>query len=123
MQKAVITPSRPSAAFKGKGRAYSEEPPEIATAVEKPPTTAAPASTSDSALVSVKGDLHLYDRATGFFMIQEKDVQASIHKTDAGHWLLVEGEKGPWVSMGLDTETNFSEVSRFPSLFLAGQPS
>ena len=96
--------------MKGKGRAYSEEPADIATPVEKPPTAEAPASTSDSAVVAVKGDLHLYDRATGFFMIQEKDVAASIHKVDSGYWLLVEGEKGPWVSMGLDTETNFSEV-------------
>lgn len=44
-------------------------------------------------------------------MIQEKDVEATVHKTAEGHWLLVEGQNGTWVSMSLDAETNFSEVS------------
>lgn len=135
MQKAVITPRTPASALKGKGktpqrdaRAFSpgpESPPatqggasdDIATALERPPTQAAPASTAvgNSTFVTVRGDLHLYDRVTGFFMLQEKDVKAGLHRVtdgEGGHWLLVEGAAGPWVSQKIDGETSFSEVSR-----------
>lgn len=132
LQKAVITPSkaqtpRPSAtasasasARKGKAREREFSPgPEqgsnddIATALARPPTQSAPASTATYATVH-GGDLHLYDRATGMFMLQEKDVKVGLHRVsqgEGGHWLLVEGEKGPWVSQRVDGETSFSEVS------------
>lgn len=112
MQKAVISPPTKPTVDKGKGRARDPEPVHpIAEPLEKPPTAAVPASSSSDAFVSVVGDLHLYDRATGLFMIQEAGVTASIHKTAEGFWLLVEGAKGPWVSQGIDSETSFSEVS------------
>ncbi|KAM0791670.1 hypothetical protein ACM66B_000470 [Microbotryomycetes sp. NB124-2] len=102
-RKAVITPA------KGKAKETSRPIDDIAAPVEKPPTSAAPVGTSGAAYLTEKADLHLYDRATGFFMLQEKDVTASIHRTNEGYWLLVEGAKGPWVSQSVDSETSFSE--------------
>ncbi|KAK4049731.1 Vacuolar import and degradation protein 27 [Microbotryomycetes sp. JL221] len=116
--KAVITPAK----SRGKGKAPQQRTIEddIAAPVEKPPTTAAPADTgSTAAFLTVTADLHLYDRATGFFMLQEKDVIASIHRTKGGYWLLVEGAKGPWkeTSMVFNFRPESSDADPSPATY------
>lgn len=114
MSKAVITPSA-----KGKEKAKDAAGPsvedDIAAPMAKPPVSDAPASSSTStALVTVTGDLHLFDRATGLFMCQEEGVEAALHPTESEYWLLVTGKGGTWVSQGVnkDMVVNFSEAEK-----------
>jgi len=117
----VPSPSRNS---KGKGR--SSDPSaartiedDIAAPLAKPPTSAVPASSEEKKpVISVIASLHLYDRMTGLFMLQDDSVKASLYKLTpaegSGHWLLVESTKnegGVWVSQGIDKEMviNFAE--------------
>ncbi|KAK4698617.1 hypothetical protein P7C70_g7656, partial [Phenoliferia sp. Uapishka_3] len=100
---------------KGKGKEQASSPTTrvppfdaglpIAPPMVKPPTSVAPASVAISTpIVTKRGDLHLYDLATGLFMLQEKDVQVGLHRTPKGFWLVVEGKSSVWVSQGLDLE-------------------
>jgi len=116
ISKAVITPSA-----KGKGKAKEFSPAagtvedDIAAPLAKPPVSDAPASSASStALVTVVGDLHLFDRATGLFMCQEEGVEAALHPTETEYWLLVSGSSGTWVSQGVnkDMVVNFSEAEK-----------
>ncbi|SCV72685.1 BQ2448_4222 [Microbotryum intermedium] len=124
MNKAVIAPS---SAAKGKAKATpapaaaspsrtkmtaAKQLELIESVTEQPPKRSTPGGFVKQALVSVEGDLYLYDRATGMFMMQEPLVQASIHRTQEGYWLIVEGKNGPWVSQGIDSETTFSEAEK-----------
>lgn len=120
LTKAVISPSS-----KSKGKARAITPPtasnDIAPPPPQPPTSTAPTSTTTSLpLVSVTGQLHLFDRETALFMLQEEVVKSTIHRTSEGYWLLVEGEKGIWVSQGVEKDMviNFSEVSYRRTSFL-----
>jgi len=138
MQKATIaaplpppvpsTTSRSPRNSKGKSTAVPVVD-EIASPLAKPPTSAIPASaqasTSSSTnseekkpVISVLASLHLYDRMTGLFMLQDDSVKASLYKLSpaegSGHWLLVEATKSEgsvWVSQGIDKEMviNFAE--------------
>lgn len=117
LTKAVISGSPQSEKAKGKARAIipPAPPAPVDTAPPPPPPTSqAPTSTTTSLpLVAVTGQLHLFDRQTGLFMMQEEVVKSTIHRTSEGYWLLVEGEKGIWVSQGVEKDMviNFSEVS------------
>jgi len=102
---------------------------EIASPLAKPPTSAIPASAQASTststnsgekkpVITVLASLHLYDRMTGLFMLQDDSVKASLYKLTpaegSGHWLLVEAartEGSVWVSQGIDKEMviNFAE--------------
>ncbi|GAA5853820.1 hypothetical protein JCM5353_002297 [Sporobolomyces roseus] len=134
MQKATIATSPPppvpatSRNSKGKSTAVPVSD-EIASPLAKPPTSAIPvsaqASTSTSTnseekkpVITVLASLHLYDRMTGLFMLQDDSVKASLYKLTpaegSGHWLLVEAAKtegSVWVSQGIDKEMviNFAE--------------
>lgn len=83
--------------------------------LEEPATTSA-----DSAEVSVHGELHLYDRAKGYFVRQDADVVAELHATNksrSGFWLLVRGTDGVWISQSVEEDMawNFSEPDRVMS--------
>ncbi|GAA5937065.1 Vid27p [Sporobolomyces koalae] len=124
MQKATIddraTPSTSNLNRQGKLTTNASKQ-DIATPLAKPPTAAVPASSASEEkkpLLSVVASLHLYDRMTGLFMLQDDSVRASLYKLDptegSGHWLLVESNKtngGVWVSQGIDKEMviNFAE--------------
>ncbi|GAA6018871.1 hypothetical protein JCM11491_001707 [Sporobolomyces phaffii] len=120
-----VSPSRTS---KGKGK--STAPPasqDIATPLAKPPTSAVPASTSSDsaspqATIEVVASLHLYDRMTGLFMLQDDSVRAGLYKLapgeGGGHWLLVQStsktkprDESTWVSQAIDKDMviNFAE--------------
>ncbi|SGY66823.1 BQ5605_C004g02710 [Microbotryum silenes-dioicae] len=123
MKKATLTPSStakgkvkatsaPASAAPTPSRTKSKAKEPIETVTEQPPKRSTPGGVVKQALVSVEGDLYLYDRATGMFMMQEPLVQASIHRTMEAYWLIVEGKTGPWVSQGIDSETTFSEAEK-----------
>ena len=115
------TPARTSP-NKGKGKATSPAPPvqspppqtraeirkEVTTALVLPPD-------SRKMILTETVDLHLYDRATGLFMLQEKAVQAALWEVkgrDFPCWLSVAGAGGSiWVSTAVDNEMplTFSE--------------
>ena len=117
LRKAVITPAaapRPAKsapnAVASSSKAAARVDPVVA---EKPGVDPAPQEISTAALVSVRGELHLFDRRSGMFMLQELDTSLAIHQVDGGHWLMVQGEGGIWVSQGISIEMclNFSVVS------------
>ncbi|GAA5951255.1 hypothetical protein JCM3765_002424 [Sporobolomyces pararoseus] len=119
----LASPARSSPKGKGKSTAVPVED-EIATPLAKPPTSAVPASAASTSseektpIISVLASLHLYDRQTGLFMLQDDSVKASLYKLSpsegSGHWLLVQSATtggGVWVSQGIDKEMviNFAE--------------
>ena len=122
MRKATLT--GPSAApNKGKGKAKAGSAPvpvhddEVAPALQKPPTP--PAPPPNTPVITVHASLHLYDRATGLFMLQDDSVKAGLYKVPPpanGHWLVVESDKegDVWVSQAVTGETtvNFAEKER-----------
>ncbi|BGP22446.1 vacuolar import and degradation protein [Rhodotorula toruloides] len=127
MQKATIgggggsSKTDPSPA-KGKGKAKAAPVPvedAIATTMPRPPVAAAPSASSDNPapVITVLASLHLYDRATGLFMLQDDSVRAGLYKlgpAGKGHWLVVESvgnEADVWVSQAITAETtvNFAE--------------
>ncbi|GAA5865793.1 hypothetical protein JCM3774_003096 [Rhodotorula dairenensis] len=128
MQKATLNPektaSSPSAQDKGKGkgkaRAGSAPVPvddDVAPALQKPPTP--PAPPPNTPVIAVQASLHLYDRATGLFMLQDESVKAGLYKVPPptnGHWLVVESDKegDVWVSQAVTAATtvNFAEKER-----------
>ncbi|KAI5478971.1 hypothetical protein MNV49_004374 [Pseudohyphozyma bogoriensis] len=111
-------PSTPAAKDKGKGRAgtpsRSLSPPAPLPPASQPlvaPVVAAPETTS-SLLLKTQGDLHLYDQATGTFVLQAEDVTATVHESSSGYWLLVEGKEGqPWVSQEIASGQEGDEVN------------
>ncbi|BGO98180.1 Vacuolar import and degradation protein 27 [Rhodotorula toruloides] len=129
-QKATIGgggPAQKTAASpaKGKGKAKAapvpvEDP--IAPPMPRPPVPAAPSTSSDAPapVITVLASLHLYDRATGLFMLQDDSVKAGLYKlgqAGKGHWLVVESvgkEADVWVSQAITAETtvNFAEKER-----------
>ena len=119
LSKAVITPAtapRPVKATAPKNAVASSSKSAVkATAVvtEKPGVDPTPRGITDAALVSVPGELHLFDRNSGMFMLQELETTLEIHHVDGGYWLLVQGKDGIWVSQGISIEMclNFSVVS------------
>lgn len=72
----------------------------------------APMQETSDVLFTVSGSLHLFDRGTGMFMLQDASVEIAVHKLQAGYWLLVQGPAGTWVSQGIDKDMSitFSEV-------------
>lgn len=118
MQKATLDASPRS---KGKGKDVARErvpvEDEIAPALQKPPTP--PAPPPNEPVIVVHASLHLYDRATGLFMLQEDSVKAGLYKVPPptnGHWLVVESdsEGDVWVSQAVtgSTTVNFAEKER-----------
>jgi hypothetical protein len=81
-------------------------------AINNAPANLAPVESNASILFSVPGSLHLFDRGTSMFMLQEANVVTAIHQIQDGYWLVVEGPGGTWVSQGIDKDMviNFSEV-------------
>lgn len=129
-----------TAATKGKGKGKAAPVPvedAIAPPMPRPPVPAAPAPSASSdapaPVITVLASLHLYDRATGLFMLQDDFVKASLYKlgpasTAKGYWLVVESASAPqgegkdkkdeaadvWVSQAITAETtvNFAEKER-----------
>ncbi|GAA6039632.1 hypothetical protein JCM8097_002227 [Rhodosporidiobolus ruineniae] len=135
MQKATISPAKPTSSAKGKGKAPAAAVDDIAEPVPLPPKPAPPPTSSSSSsapdepVISVPASLHLYDRATGLFMQQSPAVRAGLYKlpkettkeAGLGYWLVVssssseeEEEEEVWVSQGVskDTTVNFAEKER-----------
>ncbi|KWU45689.1 VID27-domain-containing protein, partial [Rhodotorula sp. JG-1b] len=130
MRKATLSPqkkeaptSASAAPDKGKGKAKAGSAPvpvhddEVAPALQKPPTP--PAPPPNTPVITVHASLHLYDRATGLFMLQDDSVKAGLYKVPppaSGHWLVVESDKegDVWVSQAVTGETtvNFAEKER-----------
>lgn len=126
MQKAKLSPPVPSTTSpsrsKGKGKAIEATravpvEDDIAPAMQKPPTP--PAPPPNEAVIAVQASLHLYDRATGLFMLQDDSVKAGLYKVpppNSGHWLVVESDKegDVWVSQAVTAATtvNFAEKER-----------
>ncbi|GAA5979440.1 hypothetical protein JCM10908_002924 [Rhodotorula pacifica] len=127
MQKATLQPKQPVAASaaspsahaKGKGKAPVPVVDDaIAPAMQKPP--APPAPPPNTPVITVQASLHLYDRATGLFMLQDESVKAGLYKVPPpsnGHWLVVESNQGDgdvWVSQAVTgaTTVNFAEKER-----------
>ena len=122
LSKAVITPATASRPVKSPAApapknavASSSKSAVKASAVvtEKPGVDPAPRGITDAALVSAPGELHLFDRNSGMFMLQELETTLAIHHVDGGYWLIVQGKDGIWVSQGISIEMclNFSVVS------------
>lgn len=130
MRKANLNPQKKDAPVspaavpdKGKGKATAGSAPvpvhddEVAPALQKPPTP--PAPPPNTPVITVHASLHLYDRATGLFMLQDDSVKAGLYKVPppaSGHWLVVESDKegDVWVSQAVTGETtvNFAEKER-----------
>jgi hypothetical protein len=131
MRKATLNPQKKDAPTspaadngKGKGKAKAGSAPvpvhddEVAPALQKPPTP--PAPPPNTPVITVHASLHLYDRATGLFMLQDDSVKAGLYKVpppaSGGHWLVVESDKegDVWVSQAVTGETtvNFAEKER-----------